>query len=390
MKEWSKLAPYNFIHAMRVASPVDPGRWSGAIDVTLKKIGLTDDAIPLEKVGDDIDAHLEAELVRPFSEADGPIRFFVTSSGHWLGATVDHWFADDLSCRLLLEQIYGSYHGNAANFSIAARRPASRTRLGGQPWRNWKQLVRQAIEMRRACRTPMRDPTDFGVKILRAASPEGALEAGRELARAHNGTLHDLFLAATAQAFGAARKWEAGTQRDRVAIASPIDLRRFDAASGPNGFGLLISHFIVSEARPHERSLGDVIQSIAGQTRRYKSDSRTDPHRPALFLWRLPSSTRAKATHYLRGAPLVAGLSNVNLTGSWIEDSNISEFRRIGPTGPIVPMVIVITTFRGRLFFDVTYRTTAFGEAEATNLVNDIIRRVADQSARRSLIADNR
>ena len=67
----------------------------------------------------------------------------------------------------------------------------------------------------------------------------------------------------------------------------------------------------------------------------------------------------------------------MNLTGSWIEQSDIMEYRRIGPTGPAIPMLLVITTFRGRIFLDVTFRTTAFAESEATSLVNDIMRRLA-------------
>jgi hypothetical protein len=97
---------------------------------------------------------------------------------------------------------------------------------------------------------------------------------------------------------------------------------------------------------------------------------------PTLLLWRLSRSPRARATFFQRGAPLVAGLSNVNLTGSWIEQSETTEYRRIGPTGPIVPMVLVLTTLRGQMSMDVTFRTAAFSPAEARRLVDDIIDRL--------------
>lgn len=379
MKEWAALAPYNFVHAIRFASPVDIERWQAAVDAVVRKIGLTNSANRTEKLSDDMEAHLQAELLRPFSETDAPIRFFVTASGYWAGATINHWFADDFSCRLLLGQIYATYREEVLTTEMSVGPPASRRAVAGRWWRNWTRFVKQAIEMRRACRTPVRDPIDFGVRIFRAVLPEGAVEAGRTLARRHHATLHDLFLAATSQAFSAARGLEPGTPRDRVAIASAMDLRRFDAKTEPNGFGFRIGHYIISESRPHERSLGHVIESVAAQTRRFKSDSETDPHQPALFLWRLGISRRSKATHYLRGAPLVAGLSNVNLTGSWIEQSEICEYRRLGPTGPIVPMVIMITTLRGRIFFDVTFRTAAFTELEAKTLVNEIVQRLPDR-----------
>ena len=72
----------------------------------------------------------------------------------------------------------------------------------------------------------------------------------------------------------------------------------------------------------------------------------------------------------------MAGLSNVNLTGSWIEQAEISEFRRVVATGPVVPIVLMITTFRGQIFVDVTFRATVFTAEEAKAVIEDIIRRL--------------
>ena len=73
---------------------------------------------------------------------------------------------------------------------------------------------------------------------------------------------------------------------------------------------------------------------------------------------------------------MVAGLSNVNLTGSWIEQAPIVEYRRVGPTGPVVPILFMITTLRGRIFIDVTYRRTAFSRLEAETAVRDFAARL--------------
>ena len=71
----------------------------------------------------------------------------------------------------------------------------------------------------------------------------------------------------------------------------------------------------------------------------------------------------------------------MNLTGSWIEQSGLTEYRRIGPTGPIVPMVLMITTLGGRIFMDVTFRTAAFTPVEAERLIEDVIHRLPSRAS---------
>ena len=372
MREWSTLAPYNFIHAMRLPAPLEIERWQNAVAAAQPALGLVPAAIPIEQPATDIETHFEAELHRPFASPDGPLRFFVleATGGHWFGIVLDHWVADDFSCRMLLQRIYSAYHADPAgaespNLERTPRRPNGL-------WRGWRSFHRQVVMMRRACRTTLRDPMDFNVRTFHIALPAGTLAASQKLAREYGVTLHDLFLAATARAFGAARSWESG-RRDAVAIVSAMDIRRFESGPARNDFGLKLSHYIVAEQRPDEVSLPELSKRIAAQTRRMKADPATDMYGPALLLCRLSRSARAKATLFARGAPLVAGLSNVNLAGSWIEQSEIAEYRRIGPTGPIVPMVLMITTLRGRIFFDVTFRTAAFTQAEAKGLVEHVV-----------------
>ncbi len=126
------------------------------------------------------------------------------------------------------------------------------------------------------------------------------------------------------------------------------------------------------ERAPEKVPLPDLAARIAEQTRRLKAVTGAPVFAAALLFWRLARSRHAQANLYQRSAPLAAGLSNVNLTGSWIERSPIVEYRRVGPTGPVVPLTFMITTLRGRIFFDTTYRTTAFTREEAERLVADV------------------
>src|SRR4029077_12264442 len=152
MREWSTLAPYNCIHAMRLSAPAELDRWRNAVSVAMQDLGIVPESIPLEQTATDLEAHLEAELNRPFSALASPLRFFVIdikTDGHWFGVTFDHWLADDFSCRSLMQRIYSIYRagGNDTQKSrlewMPAPPPHSR-------WRGWPSFIRQTMILRRA------------------------------------------------------------------------------------------------------------------------------------------------------------------------------------------------------------------------------------------------
>ncbi len=111
MRGWTELAPYNFIHALRFEEAAEMGRWRIATAEALTALDLDATGLALETPATTIDAHFEAELVRGFAKNALPLRFFVlsTPTGHWFGVVVDHWFADDFSCRALLRRIHANY-----------------------------------------------------------------------------------------------------------------------------------------------------------------------------------------------------------------------------------------------------------------------------------------
>ena len=366
MRDWSELAPYNFIHALRLGEPADVERWGHAAAEALQILELRASA-SIETPPIDIETHLEAELNRSFAREDSPLRFFALATpggGHWFGAVVDHWLADDFSCRELLHWMYSFYQSPLDSRGRPLLRwtnafPRKRGRLAA-----WSSFLKQAVALRRAHRVPLNDPLDFRAGIFRTELPLGALETIRTLAKRQNASVHDVFLAAAAQTFGA-RARRPGDHRDAVALASAMDLRRFETGEAKSGFGFLINQYTIVERRPEEISLAELIARISAQTRPWKAAPGSDVFAPTRTLFRLSRSRRARATFFQRGAPLVAGLSNVNLTGSWIEQTPIAEYRRVGPTGPLVPIVLMITTLRGRIFIDVTYRRTAFSRPDA-------------------------
>jgi hypothetical protein len=81
---------------------------------------------------------------------------------------------------------------------------------------------------------------------------------------------------------------------------------------------------------------------------------------------------------FQRGMPNVCGLSNVNLSGSWIEQAypTLREYRRIGPAGPIAPLILMLTSISGRISVEVTYRTTAFTQPDAERFADSFSERL--------------
>lgn len=375
MRGWTELAPYNFIHALRLSGPPDAERWRTAVAEVLGALGLETTSLTIERPAAGIDDHLEAELNRGFTSEELPLRFFLSddpAGGYWLGIVLDHWFADDFSSRALLERIFSRYHGtDSAELTWAKRQWPRRAWL-----LEWRSFFQQAKSLRRACRLPLKCSLDFTVGAFRTELPAGALPSVRALAKQVDATVHDVFLAAAAQACGAAPAWALSGARDSIGLASAMDLRRLAKGAAREGFGLLISQYAVVESHPEKVLLPELIARITEKTRALKQFSGRAVFVAGLLMWWLARSRRAKATLYQRGAPFAVGLSNVNLSGSWIETAGIAEFRRVGPNGPVVPLLMMITTLHGRIFVDTTYRTSAFTRLAAESLLADFSRRL--------------
>lgn len=375
MRGWSELAPYNFIHALRFDEPAEVERWRAATVEALTRLGLGAAALVIETPRTEIDAHFEAELNRGFAAGDLPLRFFVieTRGGHWFGVVLDHWFADDFSSRALLQQIHASYRAVESTELFWAQ-----TTSPCRPWlTEWSSFFKQAAALRRARRIPLKKHLDFTVGAFRVELPKAILEAVRACAKEQRATVHDVFLAAAAQACSLAYPRQLDSRRAGIGLASAMDLRRFETGAARDGLGLRISQYAIVEDEPEGLPLPALVTRIARKTRELKNTSGWACFVAGVLFWRLARSRKAKATLYQRGAPFAAGLSNVNLSGSWIEQSGIAEFRRVGPTGPVVPLVLMITTFRGRIFVDATYRGAAMGRPDAERLVDDFAQRLA-------------
>jgi hypothetical protein len=179
--------------------------------------------------------------------------------------------------------------------------------------------------------------------------------------------------------------------RQQVGGGTIVDIR--DAASEPleKVFGLFLSSYAVLLDNPEQRSVESVMKETAAETGRIKRTFETVRRYWALamarFSYDMYESSRFRASLLHKTVPHVAGISNVNMTGSWADGKapagtngtpgpHVLDYLRISPAGPLSPLVFTLTTIGGRLSLCVTYRTAAFREERARGVVDDFVRRL--------------
>ena len=405
MRQWAALAPYNAGPLMRVSGRADVARWGAAFARTLRPLGLTaEETLPIELSSLEPARKVAEELNRPFAPNELPLRAYVLpdrDESHWFGVICDHWIADSRSLRALMRRVFACYAGAeteipplsfASDAHAPASAPAQLSALSSS--------VRSYFRHYRAHRMPLADAADFTSDFLVTRFPIGAINSIRAFAKKEGATVNDLFIAAAAQVLGEftapqrklSRARFLRPRRDRVAIATAVDLRSPADSKRDDVFGLALGYFSVLIERPEERALAELAAEIARETSASKSKTRAlqaDMNlRLARRMWDRLSHPRSKAQLFQKAMPLVAGISNVNLTGSWADQETSSDGRprvldylRVSPVGPLLPMVFTLTTIRDRLSLCVTFRTTAFSRADCEKLAAGFVERLLSGSA---------
>ncbi|MFL6538033.1 MAG: hypothetical protein ACJ8JD_07630 [Chthoniobacterales bacterium] len=380
MRSWKQLAPYNAAHVLRVSGPPDTARWEEAFGRLLRQLGIGRQ-LNVESSDLDFDRTITRELNRPFESSELPLRVIATStaSDHFLTLTYDHWFADSPSMRALLQRAFNYYGARASDLPPLEVAPGlhsdstSGAILGG---------IRTYQRHRRAARIHLRDPLDFETGFFSRQFPVGVIDPIRSNARKRGAKVNDVFLAAAAQVLGqttAAQR--ASSRRNEVAIASAVDLRD-SAAHGTFGFD--VTYFSVVLANPEKTSFENLVQLVAQQTGAMKKEEEIARFNLSLkcarIAYDLTSKPKRRAELFRKVLPLVSGISNVNLSGTWVEDATrhsegprLLDYLRVSPVGPLLPLVFTLTTIVDRLSLCVSYRSTAFAGHAAAKLTDDFM-----------------
>jgi len=452
MRRWSKMHPYNAGQVMRVSGVADRERWKGAVEAVVGELGLgrprfsngdlAAQFVPVEEVAvepsdRDLECFFNEELNRPFAAGDLPIRFCILPAGeqggeasHYLAAVYDHWIADSRGMRELMHRIFERFQqreGPAAGGGTGAltleappfvqlyRKHIGRlTRVAAL-----RESLKNIWRHRHAYRLNLWKPLDFTSRLVMRELPAGTIERLYRFAKARGASVNDLFIAAIGQAMGAytaehrlgrAKRMFHFARRE-IGIGTIVDIR--EAASEPldRVFNLYLSSYTVLLDSPEKQAIDEVTREVAAETKRIKKSSSTVKSFWALvmarFWYDVYDTPRFQATLLHKSVPVVAGISNVNMTGSWVDEKpggggghvvngqgngqmhgqgreahgegpRVLDYLRISPAGPLIPLVFTLTTIGGRLSLCVTYRTQAFHEERLKMVVNDFVRRLEE------------
>jgi hypothetical protein len=229
--------------------------------------------------------------------------------------------------------------------------------------------------MRRARR--LRGGNDVGTAervTWRAAEP-GWIESLTQAARQRGVTVNDLFVAAGAIACGEHLPYRRIGRRSDIGIGTIIDLRQGSGDALANVFGLFLG-FANVIARPVDlREPERLLRHVNAQTRLIKKNQ--SAAMSMIWIWsslicaRFMSPVSAY-NYYRKHMPLSAGVSNVNLTPTWVMTEFpgvVRRFMRVSPTGPTIPLTITPTTLGKDFHVAFTWREELIDRATVERII---------------------
>jgi hypothetical protein len=382
-----------------------------------------------------LQAFFNEELNRAFTSGEVPIRFCILPAprdglhaaagnngspgeeSHYLAAVYDHWIADSRAMRELMYRIFERYRSpeNVPELpSLSIEVPSGKsfkqlfrkhvgylTRLAAI-----RESLRNIWKHRCGYRLNLWDPLNFDSRFVYRELPAGLIERLHRFARANGASVNDLFIAVIGQAVGqytAADRYSRPRKpmhfaKRQIGIGTIVDIRDAACEKLDQVFNLYLSCYTVLLDQPEKRPPEELTRSVAAETTRLKRTFQSVKGYWALesarFWYDLYDSPRFCATLLHKTVPVVAGISNVNMTGSWVDPDRgtmthgspdgaadpagprVLDYLRISPAGPLIPLVFTLTTIGGRLSLCVTYRTTTFREPDLLRLVDDFVRRL--------------
>jgi hypothetical protein len=398
MLQWNALRPYNAVHAVRIAGPLEMGRLRQVLEATLQRRGIARlllDArhgtyeyqpgqAPVEireasgagAPEAELTAALEHELNAPFP-IEGPfcpIRFFVRAEREefLLGAVYFHPIADAESMIVLLRGAVATYLGDPATYPCDPFicHPPRHDRL----WRHSPGLIirkllavpseirmhRESIRMRvRAAADPR-----TRIRLMRVGGEK--VESLVSRAKAWGVTVHDLLLALLMQGLAPlAPPRSEKSRRRNIALGTIVNVREDCGVDRERTFGLFLGSYVVSHPVPPGIALRALATDLRGQTARLKRHKLflATPLELALAgrVFNLCSTSRQEQ-FYHKYHPLAGGISNMRLDAYWQTGAKVKplDYFRVVATGPTTPLVLSTTTWNRGMTLAISYRPEVF------------------------------
>jgi hypothetical protein len=415
MRRWDRVHPYNAAQVMQITGEPQAAQWESAWQATLASTGLGAVVLKGNRYhfnsaaalslsvhhcenrdhGDTavsrLENYLSTEMNRPFDDPnEPPFRpFLIRGDGHFfVGLVYQHWLADSTSIRMLMREWFVRVHDP----SKAAQSPlplASRgywNTIG--PGRRWGftqtlvEMTRRHIRMRRVQKIDSTALSDHATRFKLIPAKSGLIDRLRIAAKNRQVKVNDIFLAALLEACAAHVPLQPRKNRRDVAVGSVVDLRPFASESLDGAFGLFLGFTNVIGQPEDIADFDRLLRCVSNQTIRQKKKGVA----PASFIWMAAAVSVGSLSKphelyhfYRKELPLAGGISNVDLSQSWVahyHPSPLLDYLRISPTGPMTPLVVTTTTLGHQFHLGVTYRTGLISDARAAAVADAFLARL--------------
>ncbi len=409
MRRWDAVHPYNAAQAIHILGTPDRDALETAWQSTLIATGLGSVSIASNRYRFEelnghaadytvrfltcsLDDHVSAELNRRFEDPnEPPLRPFVAPApgGFYVGVVYQHWLADSASIRMVMREWFVRAYDPAAASRRPLRLPTCGYRDGLCGGRDaidvaagLLSLARRHCRLRRVKKVASTNLTDPVTRFSHFPAEPGLIAQVRSAAGRLHVKVNDVFLAALAEACVAHVPMQQRPNRTDVAVGSVVDLRPRSRADLSRTFGLYLGFTNVA-CRPADMARFDrLVRSVAGQTRHQKAtgvaESSLSWMSVALLFGRFCKP--GELYHFYRkDIPLAAGISNVDLSRSWVgayAPSLIADYVRVSPTGPMAPLAMTTTTLGDQFHLGLTYRTGLIDAGRAAAVAGTVLDRL--------------
>jgi len=410
LRGWEVVHPYNAAQIMEIRREIDlaaaSAAWSATLEemqlgrvevkpISYRHIGLNGQMTryPVRLLPHDtcLETFVAAELNRPFDDpGEPPFRPFLwpdAASDTWhFGVIYQHWVADSVAVRHMLRRWLERMfvpppqhhrgptirHANIGYLGLLGLAPGPL-----HPAITMLSLFRRHWRYRtvRKCKTFGRD--DYPVGVVMRNIP-GLIDKVVAAARHRRVKVNDLFLAAAMRACDGRIPTQHRKHRTDLAIGSIIDLRPLARGALDDRFGLFLG-FAEVVCGPTLITRPDrLLMDIARQNRVHRQRG-IWPSSVGYLLLAMAARPLVKPeklySFFRKEAPLIAGVSNVNLTSTWVGERGdlIAGYRRVSPTGPLAPVVFAVTTLGDDLQLSITHRSALLGTEQARELGNAFV-----------------
>lgn len=395
MYSWDETLPYNATHALRVEGVLRVGLLREAIRASLMHCGYPagEDELLLEEhaagacAEDVLHRVVQAQLNRRFDEAEQevPFRFFVIREGSasfLFGVCYFHPVAGADTILWFLEDVVGNYAGCHPKGRMQwnlEEPPRYRSLL-------WRRLVDvpgwlaslpgYVARTRHYARKKVSHRAEASVGTVALRLDEEEVEWIRRKMEEQGATFHEVLLALVIQ--GLARmlpeRWQHAHRRE-IAVGSIINIREEFGTRAAQSFGLFLSSFFVSDSVPPGEGLTEVLGRVQRQTRavkRRRLHLRNLVVLEAYLLFKRMFNPERYRKMFVRGFPLLASVTSffVDRFQRRLERLPVTDYWRAVSASLATPLVLSVTSFRGRTNVTVSYNREIYQDWEVEDFLS--------------------